>query len=80
MCTKNTKASLKIGSKFQNSKIGISGLIRRDDINATGKLSAVSDKLKELTSKDDFVFIDNSHIDGSCVNGSKLHLNAKGLL
>ena len=31
-----------------------------------------------MANKDDFVFIDNSYIDGSCLNGSKLHLNAKG--
>ena len=31
-----------------------------------------------MANKDDFVFIDNAHIDGSWLNGSKLHLNAKG--
>ncbi len=41
-------------------------------------LSAVNGKLKEMANNDDFVFIDNSHIDGTCLNGSKLHLNAKG--
>ena len=58
------KLVLKTRSKFQNSKIGISSLIHRDDINVTGKLSAVNDKVKEMANKDDFVFIDNSHIDG----------------
>ena len=78
-CTRKIqKLALKTRSKFQNSKIGISSLIHRDDINVTGKLSAVNDKVKEMANKDDFVFIDNSHIDGSCLNGSKLHLNAKG--
>ena len=72
------KLALKIRSKFQNSKIGISSLTHRDDINVIRKLSATYDKVKEMANKDDFVFIDNSYIDGSCLNGRKLHLNVKG--
>jgi phage terminase Nu1 subunit (DNA packaging protein) len=72
------KLALKTRRKFQNSKIGISSIIHRDDINVSAKLSAVNGKLKEMANNDDFVFIDNSRIDGTCLNGSKLHLNAKG--
>ncbi len=78
MCSKNTKAGFEDSQKFQNSKIGISSIIHRDDINVSAKLSAVNGKLKEMANNDDFVFIDNSRIDGTCLNGSKLHLNAKG--
>ena len=76
--SKNTKAGFEDSQKFQNSKIGISNIIHRDDINVSAKLSAVNGKLKEMANNDDFVFIDNSRIDGTCLNGSKLHLNAKG--
>ena len=55
---------IKTPSKFPNSKIGISSLIHREDINVTEKLSAVNDKVKEMANKDDFVFINNSHTDG----------------
>ncbi len=72
------KLALKTHRKFQNSKIGISSIIHRDDMNMSAKLSAVNGKLKEMANNDDFVFIDNSHIDGTCLNGSKLHSNAKG--
>ncbi len=72
------KLALKTRRKFQNAKIGISSIIHRDDINVSANLSAVNGKLKEMANNDDFVFIDNSRIDGTCLNGSKLHLNAKG--
>ena len=42
------------------------------------KLSEVNENLKEMSSRSGFHFIDNSHIDGCCLNGSKLHLNSTG--
>lgn len=76
--SKTENLALKIRNKFQTSKIGISSLTHREDISVSTKLSEVNEKLKEMSSRNGFHFIDNSHIDGSCLNGSKLHLNAKG--
>ena len=70
--------ALKIRNKFQTSKIGISSLTHREDISVSTKLSEVNEKLKEMSSRNGFYFIENSLIDGSCLNGSKLHLNSKG--
>ena len=79
MCSKNTKAGFEDSQKISKLKDWhLSSIIHRDDINVSAKLSAVNGKLKEMANNDDFVFIDNSRIDGTCLNGSKLHLNAKG--
>ena len=71
--SKTENLALKIQNKFQTSTIGISNLAYREDISVLMKLSEVNEKLKEMSSRNDFHFIDNSHIDGSCFNGSKLH-------
>ena len=76
--SKTANLALKIRNKFQTSKIGISSLTHREDINKSTKLSEVNEKLKETSSRNGFHFIDTSHIDGSCLNGSKLHLNSTG--
>ena len=76
--SKTENLALKIRNKFQSSKIGISSLTHREDISVSTKLSEVNGKLKEMSTRNGFHFIDNSHIDGSCLNGSKLHLNSKG--
>ena len=68
----------KIENTYQNARIGISSLTHREDINVSMKQSEVNNKLKEMAHRNNFDFIDNSHIDGSCLNSSKLHLNAKG--
>ena len=76
--SKTENLALKIRNKFQTPKIGISSLTHREDISVSTKLSEVNEKLKEMSNRNGFHFIDNSHIDGSCLNSSKLHLNSKG--
>ena len=68
--SKTENLALKIRNKFQTSKIGISSLTHREDISVSTKLSEVNEKLKEMSSRNGFHFIDNSHIDGSCLNGN----------
>ena len=75
---KTENLAFKIRNKFQTSKIGICSLTHREDISVSTKLSEVNEKLKEMSSRNGFHFFDNSLIDGSCLNGSKLHLNSKG--
>ena len=53
-------------SKLQDRDL--QSYIHRDDINVIGKLSTVNGKVKEMANKDNFVFIDNSHIHGRAVN------------
>ena len=78
-CVRKTEnLALKIRNKFQTSKIGISSLTHREGISVSTKLSEVNEKLKEVSSRNGFHFIDNSLIDGSCLNSSKLRLNSKG--
>ena len=67
-----------VKTKFPNAKIGVSAITHREDIDLTTKLSDVNSRLKVLSERNDFVFIDNAIIDNTCLNGSKLHLNAKG--
>ena len=63
--SKTENLALKIRNKFRTSKIGISSLAHREDINVSTKLSEANEKLKEMSSRNNFHFIDNLHIGGS---------------
>ena len=67
-----------IQSKFPNAKLGISGLTCREDVQINPICVEVNEKLKKLCSDKNFAYIDDSSIDKTCLNGSKLHLNGKG--
>ena len=64
--------------KFPNAKVGISGITIRNDIESSGKMADVNNKIKEMCIRHNYTFIHHKNINGSCLNGSKLHLNAKG--
>ena len=64
--------------KFPNSRIAISALTHREDLDLSAKLHDVNGNLKSLSESNNFTFIENSVIYNSCLNGSKLHLNSKG--
>ena len=66
--SKIQKLALKSRRKFHNSKIGISSLTHREDINISAKLTALNRKLKEMANSNGFVYIDNSHIDETCLS------------
>jgi hypothetical protein len=66
--SKTQKLALKSRRKFHNSKIGISSLTHREDINISAKLTALNRKLKEMANSNGFVYIDNSHIDETCLS------------
>lgn len=70
--------AVKVKAKYPNSKIGVSGLIYREDISVDQRRTEVNEKLKQLSVDYDFCYIDNTVIDSTCLNGSKLHLNNKG--
>ena len=64
--------------KFPNSRIAISALTHREDLDLSAKLHDANESLKSLSESNNFTFIDNSVIDNSCLNSGKLHLNSKG--
>lgn len=75
-CTNDIEKLMK--QIFPNSKIGISGITMRQDIESASKINEVNEKIKTITPKYDVKFIDNSSLDKTSLNVSKLHLNAKG--
>ena len=64
--------------KFPNSRIAVSAFTHREDLDLSAKLYDANESLKSLPESNNFAFIDNSIIDNSCLNSSKLHLNSKG--
>ena len=60
-------------NKFPNSSIGF-----REDINVDPKRIKVNEKVKLTAEDNNFTYIDNSVIDASALNGSRLHLNVIG--
>ncbi len=78
-CIKNMRSlALSIKERFPDSKIGISSIIVRYDAELNDRISRVNKQLQELCVKNGFDFINNSNMDNTCLNGSQLHLNAKG--
>ena len=70
--------AVKLKEKFPNSKIGLSSIIQRQDIQVATKIDKVNEILKHKRMDNDMSFIDNSTFDSTCLNGSNIHLNAKG--
>ena len=70
--------SSRIKSTFKEARIAISSLITREDIGVTLKTQETNELLKDLCSKEGYTYIENGSIDATCLNGSKLYLNAKG--
>ena len=64
--------------KFPNSRVGISGIFYREDINVDSKRIKVNEMVQLMAKDNNIVYIDNSIIDASALNGSRLHLNSKG--
>ena len=59
-------------------KLGFSGIAARGDINKEEDIVSTNNRLEKYCKRNEFFFIDNSNIDASCLNKSKLHLNSKG--
>jgi hypothetical protein len=79
VCIKKIESlAMNINKKFPNSRIGISSITLRQDLNLEEQIAKVSDGLQVFCTKNEFNFIDNRNLDSSCLNGSLLHLNAKG--
>ncbi|CAB3989125.1 Hypothetical predicted protein, partial [Paramuricea clavata] len=61
-----------VKEKFPNSKIGVSGITTRQDIDSTSKVNEVNEKIKAISLKHSVKFIDNSSLDETSLNSSKL--------
>ena len=68
----------KIKSVTQVPQVIISSIIKRKDVDVDPKIIETNHQLKQICSQRKWKFIDNDHIDDSCLNSSKLHLNKKG--
>lgn len=79
LCAKNIEnLALSLNRKFTDSKIGISSITARNDLDLKQCVTMVNEEVQRMCSRNGFDFIDNGNIDASCLNGSLLHLNAKG--
>ena len=77
-CAKKLKSFvIKTKAKFPNTKTGFFEITFRQDIYLATNIKEVNKKLKD-EAKHKVVFIDNSFIDNTCLNGNNLHLNGKG--
>ena len=72
------KLAMKVKKQFRDSKTGLSGVTVRHDIAMLEKLREVNKEIGHICTKLDVSFIDNSIINDSFLNNSKLHLNGKG--
>ena len=70
--------SSKIKSMFKDTRVAISSLITRKDTDVSLKIQQTNELLKALRKKEGYAYIENGNIDATCLNGSNLHLNAKG--
>ena len=69
-----------VQNRFAHAKIGVSGIIVRDDILVNDKIEEVNERIKELCIKRKYIFIDNSNIKLNALNGSNFILMQGALL
>ena len=61
-----------------NIKIALSSIIHRSDYDFADKINETDRKVENLCKGKGMIFINNSNIDSTCLNRSKLHLNKSG--
>ena len=71
-------SAVKEVDKGNSVKIKFASQIHREDEDFKDKVNDVNKKVKNYCNSAGTDFIDNSNIDGSCLNWGKLHLNRKG--
>ena len=68
-------SSIKEYDTDDNIKIALSSIIHRSDHDFEDKINETNRKLENLCKGKGMIFINNSNIDSTCLNRSKLHLN-----
>ena len=71
-------SSVKEHDTDDNIKIALSSIIHRSDHDFEDKINATNRKLENLCKGKGMIFVNNSNIDSTCLNRSKLHLNKSG--
>ena len=71
-------SSIKEYDSDDNIKIALSSIIHRSDHDFEDKINETNRKLENLCKGKGMIFINNSNIDSTCLNRSKLHLNESG--
>ena len=61
-----------------NIQIALSSIIHRSNHDFEDKINDTNTKLENLCKGKGMIFINNSNIDSTCLNRSKLHLNKSG--
>ena len=70
----------KISEASSETKVTISNIITRsDNVNLNQKIDECNVEIASLVSQKGWSLIDNSNLDSTCLNGSGLHLNKKGI-
>ena len=64
----------------QKIQIGLSSICQRADRDLEKEITDTNKKLKNYCSGKGFIFVNNSTVNQSCLNKSKLHLNKKGTI
>lgn len=64
----------------QKIQIGLSSICQRADRDLEKEITDTNKKLKNYCSGNGFIFVNNSTVNQSCLNKSKLHLNKKGTI
>ena len=72
-------SAVKEPDKDNSVKIAFFSIRNREDEYFKDKIMDVNNKLKNYCNSAGMNFIDNSNIDGSCLNRGKLPLNRKGI-
>ena len=62
----------------RNIQLGFSSIFQRTDKDYSKKIKDINTRLKSYCFGKCLIFVDNSNIDQSCLNNSKLHLSKKG--
>ena len=62
----------------EETQIGFLSIISRQDRKLGNEINETKIKLRKYYESKKFIFVDNSNINESCLNNSKLHLNSKG--
>ena len=75
---KKLVSAVKKDDQDNSIEIAFSSTINREDEDFKDKINDVNNKLENCCNSAGMDFIDNSNIDGSCLNRGKLHLNRKG--
>ena len=69
-----------ISDASSETKVTISNIITRsDNVNLNQKIDECNVEIASLVSQKGWSLIDNSNLDSTCLNGSGLHLNKKGI-